>query len=94
MGRHKDESRKNNETKMRKLLDKLINIFYINNRVYTNRKDIYMSDKTTYIIKDIDKKTWKRFRAKALLAGYNSAAELLRMMISNYAIHTKIDGKY
>ena len=53
-----------------------------------------MSDKTTYIIKDIDKKTWKRFRAKALLAGYNSAAELLRMMISNYAIHTKIDGKY
>ena len=53
-----------------------------------------MSDKTTYIIKDIDKITWKRFRAKALLAGYDSAAELLRMMISNYAIHTKINGKY
>ena len=94
MGRHKDESRKNNETKMRKLLDKLINIFYINNRVYTNRKDIYMSDKTTYIIKDINKTTWKSFRAKALLGGYKSAAELLRNLIDDYVKNTKVDGKH
>ena len=44
-----------------------------------------MGDKTTYIIKDIDRLTWKKFRAKCLLNGYNSAAALLREMISDYA---------
>ena len=44
-----------------------------------------MNDKTTYIIKDINRKTWKQFRAKCLLNGYNSAAALLREMISDYA---------
>ena len=38
---------------MRKVLDKLNNIFYINNEIYTHRKDIRMSDTTTYIIKGI-----------------------------------------
>ena len=48
-----------------------------------------MSDKTTYIIKDIDKETWKKFRAKALLRGHRSAAEVLREMISSYVKRKK-----
>ena len=44
-----------------------------------------MSDKTTYIIKDIDKTTWMKFRAKCLTDGYSSAAELLRELIKKYA---------
>ena len=43
-----------------------------------------MADKTTYIIKNLDKKTWKKFRAKCLIDGYNSAAALLRKFINDY----------
>ena len=50
-----------------------------------NRREILMSDKTTYIIKDIDKTTWMKFRAKCLTDGYGSAAELLRELIRKYA---------
>ena len=50
-----------------------------------NRREILMSDKTTYIIKDIDKTTWMKFRAKCLTDGYSSAAELLRELIKKYA---------
>ena len=49
-----------------------------------------MSDITTYIIKNIDKNTWKRFRAKCLLDGYSSASELLHKFINDY-VGTKND---
>jgi hypothetical protein len=44
-----------------------------------------MSDKTTYLIKDIDREKWKAFRGKCLINGYNSAAECLRNFINEYA---------
>ena len=44
-----------------------------------------MNDKTTYIIKDIDKSTWMKFRAKCLTNGYNSAAVVLRDLIQKYS---------
>ena len=75
---------------MRKVLDKLNNIFYINNKIYTHRKDIRMSDTTTYIIKGINRETWKKFRASALIDGYASAAELLREMIDAYVMKEPI----
>ena len=75
---------------MKKMLDKLNNIFYINNRYTLQKGQIYMSDITTYIIKNIDKNTWKRFRAKCLLDGYNSASELLHKFINDY-VGTKND---
>ena len=53
-----------------------------------------MSDKTTYIIKDIDKETWIKFRAKSLIAGYKSASEVLRMLIDIYAVHKNIPKKH
>ena len=44
-----------------------------------------MSDKTTYILKDIDKDVWMRFRAKCLTDGYKSAAVCLRQLIKKYS---------
>ncbi len=44
-----------------------------------------MSDKTTYIIKDIDRNTWMKFRAKCLTNGYSSAAAVLRELIKKYS---------
>ena len=44
-----------------------------------------MGDKTMYLIKDIEKETWKAFRGKCLMDGYNSAAECLRSFIKQYA---------
>ena len=75
---------------MRKEFDKLNNIFYINSEIYTHRKDIRMSDTTTYIIKGINRETWKKFRASALIDGYSSAAELLREMIDSYVMKEPI----
>jgi|TARA_R110002074_G_scaffold120750_2_gene254659 hypothetical protein len=40
-----------------------------------------MSDKTTYLIKDIDREKWKTFRGRCLIHGYNSAGECLRDFI-------------
>ena len=53
-----------------------------------------MSNKTTYIIKDINKETWIKFRAKSLIAGYKSASEVLRMLIDIYAVHKNIPKKH
>ena len=50
-----------------------------------NRRELLMSDKTTYIIKDIDKSTWMKFRAKCLTNGYSSAAVVLRDLIKKYS---------
>tara|TARA_R100001530_G_C4209431_1_gene126977 strand:+ start:266 stop:415 length:150 start_codon:yes stop_codon:yes gene_type:complete len=44
-----------------------------------------MSDKTMYLIKDINRSTWKAFRGKCLMNGYNSAAECLRDFIEKYS---------
>tara|TARA_R110002051_G_scaffold145447_2_gene218398 strand:- start:82 stop:234 length:153 start_codon:yes stop_codon:yes gene_type:complete len=49
-----------------------------------------MSDTTTYILKGINKETWKKFRASALIGGYGSAAELLRDMIDSYVMKEPI----
>ena len=48
-----------------------------------------MSDKTTYIIKNIDKDKWKEFRAICLLKGYSSAGALLREIIYDYSNTSK-----
>ena len=56
-------------------------IYILNN----NRRELLMSDKTTYIIKDIDRNTWMKFRAKCLTNGYSSAAAVLRELIKKYS---------
>ena len=50
-----------------------------------NRGEILMNNKTTYIIKDIDKSTWMKFRAKCLTNGDSSAAVVLRDLIKKYS---------
>ena len=50
-----------------------------------NRRGLLMSDKTTYIIKDIDEDVWMKFRARCLTSGYKSAAECLRQLIKKYS---------
>ena len=49
---------------------------------------IKMSEKTTYIIKDIDKNVWVKFRGKAMLNGYKTASDCL-----NYLINRYVNGK-
>ena len=44
-----------------------------------------MSDNTTYLIKNINKQDWMKFRAKCLTNGYSSAAEVLRDLIKKYS---------
>ena len=44
-----------------------------------------MSNKTTYLIKDIERDVWKKFRAKCLVNQYNSAGECLRQLIKKYS---------
>jgi hypothetical protein len=41
--------------------------------------------KTSYLIKDIDRDIWRRFRGKSILNGHNSAAECLRQLIKKYS---------
>ena len=43
-----------------------------------------MNDKTTYVIKDIDKDIWVRFRGKAMLNGFKTASECLNHLITSY----------
>ena len=44
-----------------------------------------MSDNTTYLIKNINRQDWMKFRAKCLTNGYGSAAEVLRDLIKKYS---------
>jgi len=44
-----------------------------------------MKDKTTYLLKNIDREIWKKFRAKCLVNQYNSAGECLRQLIKKYS---------
>jgi len=43
-----------------------------------------MSDKTTYVVKDIDKDKWVRFRGKAMLNGYKTASDCINHLIVRY----------
>jgi hypothetical protein len=43
-----------------------------------------MSDKTTYVIKDIDRNVWVKFRGKAMLNGYKTASDCLNYLITRY----------
>jgi len=44
-----------------------------------------MNNKTSYVIKDIERETWMKFRAKCLLNGYDSAGECLIQLIKKYS---------
>ena len=44
-----------------------------------------MKDTTSYQVKGIDKKTWKKFRGTCLLNGFNNANECLLKFIGRYA---------
>ena len=41
-------------------------------------------DKTSYLVRDIDSKMWKKFRGLCYLNGYNSAGECLSDFIKKY----------
>ena len=43
-----------------------------------------MINKTTYLVKDIDKDIWVKFRGKAMLNGYKTASECLNSLIIKY----------
>ena len=52
-----------------------------------------MSNNTiTYQIKDVDKVVWRTFRAKCIMAGFNSANECLIELIGMY-VKDKVDVK-
>lgn len=89
MARLKKRNDKKDETITIKCLIYYINYFILI-VLYNHREDIHMSDTTTYIIKGINKETWRKFRASALIDGYGSAAELLRDMIDSYVMKEPI----
>lgn len=41
-------------------------------------------DNTSYVVKDINRKTWKKFRGMSLLSGFNSAGECIVSLIENF----------
>ena len=48
-----------------------------------------MKNKTSYLVKDIDKDTWKKFRGTCLLNGYNNAGECIVDFINGYAMNVR-----
>ncbi len=46
-------------------------------------------NKTSYLIKDIEKATWKKFRGQALLNGFDNAGHWLRHLIEHMVIDEK-----
>ena len=45
-----------------------------------------MSNKTTnYLLTNINKDLWRKFKGKALLSGFNTAGECLRSYIESYS---------
>ena len=44
-----------------------------------------MNDKTSYLLQNVDRDVWRKFRAKCLTNGYSSAAECLRQLIRKYS---------
>ena len=53
-----------------------------------------MSDNktTSYLIRGIDKTVWRQFRARCIMAGFNSANECLNKLINMY-VRDKINVK-
>ncbi len=43
-----------------------------------------MNEKTTYVVKDINKDIWVKFRGKAMLNGFKTASDCLNHLISRY----------
>ena len=43
-----------------------------------------MNDMTTYVVKDIDRDKWVRFRGKAMLNGYKTASDCINFLIGRY----------
>lgn len=41
-------------------------------------------DKVSYVVKDIDKETWKKFRGISLINGFNSAGECVVSLIKKF----------
>ena len=82
MGRIQEKYHKKNEKQLTRYIYLLLYYIYTSRN---NRRGLLMSDKTTYIIKDIDKSTWMKFRARCLTNGYSSAAVLLRELIKKYS---------
>jgi len=53
------------------------------------KKTTYLGEEyTTYVLKDIKRDTWIKFRGKAMLNGYKTASECLNYLIVRY-----VDGK-
>ena len=44
-----------------------------------------MKETTSYLVKDIDKDIWKKFRGTCLLNGFDNANECLNKLIIRYA---------
>lgn len=42
------------------------------------------NETTSYLVKDIPKKSWNKFRGYALIMGHNSVGDLLRDIIENW----------
>ena len=40
--------------------------------------------KVSYVVKDIDKEIWQKFRGISLLNGFNSAGECIVSLIKNF----------
>ena len=43
-----------------------------------------MNEKTTYVVKDINKDIWVKFRGKAMLNGFKTASDCLNHLKSRY----------
>ena len=41
-------------------------------------------DKTSYVVKDIDRGIWQKFRAFSLLNGFNSAGECINSLVEKF----------
>lgn len=42
------------------------------------------NETTSYLVRDIPKKSWNKFRGYALIMGHNSVGDLLRDVIENW----------
>ena len=43
-----------------------------------------MNEKTTYVVKDINRDDWVKFRGKAMLNGFKTASDCLNHLITSY----------
>lgn len=49
------------------------------------KKTTYLGEEyTTYVLKDIKRDTWIKFRGKAMLNGYKTASECLNHLVDMY----------